>query len=51
MDLKEFYIALGYKGNLIKQYFQKCKFKKDIKINCVFTDKKTMTGKNKKKIR
>ena len=24
---KEFYIALGYKGNLIKQYFQKCKFR------------------------
>ena len=37
---KEFYIALGYKGNLIKQYFQKCKFRKGIKVNCIFTGKK-----------
>ena len=47
---KEFYIALGYKGNLIKQYFQKCKFRKDIKINCIFTGKKTMTGGRIKKL-
>ena len=47
---KEFYIALGYKGSLIKQYFQKCKIGKDIKINCVFTGKKTMTGGRIKKL-
>ena len=47
---KEFYIALGYKGSLIKQYFQKCKIRKDIKINCVFTGKKTMTGGRIKKL-
>ena len=47
---KEFYIALGYKGNLIKQYFQKCKFRKGIKVNCIFTGKKTMTGGRIKKI-
>ena len=29
---KEFIIALGYKGNLIKKYFAKTKFRKKIKI-------------------
>ena len=41
---KEFYIALGYKGEIIQKYFQKCKLKKGIKINCIKTGKKTMTG-------
>ncbi len=41
---KEFYIALGYKGNLIKDYFKKKKFHKSIKINLVDTGKNTMTG-------
>lgn len=41
---KDFYIALGYKGELIQEYFQKCKLKKGIKINCIKTGRKTMTG-------
>tara|TARA_B100000767_G_C19696759_1_gene506514 strand:- start:131 stop:826 length:696 start_codon:yes stop_codon:yes gene_type:complete len=41
---KEFYIATGYKGNLIKRYFKEYKFNKDIKVNCIDTGKKTMTG-------
>ena len=41
---KEFYIALGYKGEVIQKYFQSCKLKKGIKINCIKTGKKTMTG-------
>jgi glucose-1-phosphate cytidylyltransferase len=41
---KEFYIALGYKGEIIQKYFQNCKLKKGIKINCIKTGKKTMTG-------
>ena len=39
---KEFYIALGYKGSLIKKYFKNKKF--GWKINLVDTGKKTMTG-------
>ncbi len=39
---KEFYIALGYKGEVIKKYFNK-KFY-DWKINLVETGKNTMTG-------
>ena len=41
---KEFYIALGYKGDIIKKYFQKKKFGKDIKINLINTGINTMTG-------
>ena len=41
---KEFYVALGYKGNVIKEYFKKQKFNKDIKINLIDTGKSTMTG-------
>jgi len=41
---KEFYIALGYKGEIIKKYFIKKKFSKDIKINLIETGKNTMTG-------
>ena len=38
----EFYIALGYKGNVIKNYFKNKKL--SWKINLVDTGKKTMTG-------
>jgi glucose-1-phosphate cytidylyltransferase len=38
----EFYIALGYKGNVIKNYFRKKKF--NWKINLINTGKNTMTG-------
>jgi glucose-1-phosphate cytidylyltransferase len=38
----EFYIALGYKGNVIQEYFKKNPFK--CKINLINTGKKTMTG-------
>ena len=40
---KEFYIALGYKGEIIKKYFEKNKFF-DWKINLINTGLKTMTG-------
>ena len=39
---KEFYIALGYKGNVIKNFFKKNSF--GWNINLVETGKKTMTG-------
>jgi glucose-1-phosphate cytidylyltransferase len=38
----EFYIALGYKGNIIQKYFKKNHFK--CKINLINTGKNTMTG-------
>jgi glucose-1-phosphate cytidylyltransferase len=38
----EFYIALGYKGNVIKNYFKNQKF--NWKINLINTGKNTMTG-------
>ena len=41
---KDFIIALGYKGNLIKKYFSQSKFNKKIKIQLVDTGLKTMTG-------
>ena len=40
--LNEFYIALGYKGTIIKKYFKNRKTK--WKINLIDTGKKTMTG-------
>jgi len=40
--LKEFYIAIGYKGEIIKKYFNKNSF--GWKINLIETGKKTMTG-------
>ena len=40
----EFYIALGYKGEVIKNYFKKQKLDKKIKINLIDTGKNTMTG-------
>ena len=39
----DFYIALGYKGNVIKRYFRKFKNTK-LKINLIDTGLKTMTG-------
>ena len=39
---KEFYIALGYKGNVIKNYFKKNNF--GWNINLINTGLKTMTG-------
>ena len=41
---KEFYIALGYKGKIISNYFKRKKFPKDIKINLIKTGLNTMTG-------
>ena len=41
-DFKEFYIALGYKGKIIKDYFNKKKF--PWKINLIDTGLTTMTG-------
>ena len=39
---KEFYIALGYKGNVIKNYFKNNQF--NWKIHLIDTGKNTMTG-------
>ncbi len=41
--LKDFYIALGYKGSVIKKYFKKNKFSK-WNIRLIETGLKTMTG-------
>ena len=45
----EFYIALGYKGNVIRDYFKKNSFK--WKINLIETGLKTMTGGRIKKLK
>jgi glucose-1-phosphate cytidylyltransferase len=45
----EFYIALGYKGNVIRDYFKKNQFK--WKINLIETGLKTMTGGRIKKLK
>ena len=39
----DFYIALGYKGNIIRSYFSKNQIK-NCKINLINTGEKTMTG-------
>jgi glucose-1-phosphate cytidylyltransferase len=39
---KDFYVALGYKGHIIKKYFKNKKF--DWNINLIETGQKTMTG-------
>ena len=39
---KDFYLALGYKGNIIKKYFKNKKLK--WKVNLVDTGINTMTG-------
>jgi glucose-1-phosphate cytidylyltransferase len=46
---KNFYIALGYKGKVIKNYFKKKKF--DWNINLIDTGKNTMTGGRLKKLK
>ena len=46
---KDFYIALGYKGNVIKNYFKKNKFSWNIKL--VDTGINTMTGGRIKKLK
>jgi len=45
----DFYIALGYKGKVIKQYFKRNKFPK-WNIKLIDTGKKTMTGGRLKKL-
>ncbi|MAU58248.1 MAG: glucose-1-phosphate cytidylyltransferase [Flavobacteriaceae bacterium] len=40
---KDFYIALGFKGEVIKKYFKKKKIK-NWNVNLIETGKKTMTG-------
>tara|TARA_B100000989_G_scaffold121345_3_gene89556 strand:+ start:3465 stop:4160 length:696 start_codon:yes stop_codon:yes gene_type:complete len=40
----EFFIAVGYKGYLIKNYFKNKKIDKKIKIHLIETGKNTMTG-------
>ena len=47
---KDFYIALGYKGNVIKSYFKNKKFN-NWNINLVETGKNTMTGGRLKKLK
>tara|TARA_A100001011_G_scaffold312565_1_gene330058 strand:- start:1085 stop:1783 length:699 start_codon:yes stop_codon:yes gene_type:complete len=39
---KEFYVALGYKGDVIRKYFKN--FKKDWKVNLIDTGSDTFTG-------
>ena len=42
---KDFYIALGYKGQIIRKYFSNKKnLKKDIRINLIDTGSNTLTG-------
>tara|TARA_B100000242_G_scaffold268347_1_gene218400 strand:- start:243 stop:944 length:702 start_codon:yes stop_codon:yes gene_type:complete len=48
---KEFYVAVGYKGEVIQNYFKNCKLKKGIEINCINTGKNTMTGGRIKKLK
>ena len=40
----EFILALGYKGNVIKSYFNKKKNKFPYKVKCVDTGRNTLTG-------
>ena len=47
----EFYIALGYKGEVIKRYFKKKKLNNKIKIHLIKTGKNTMTGGRLKKLK
>ena len=42
-NFKEFYIAVGYKSNVIKNYFKNNKIK-NCKINLIHTGENTMTG-------
>ena len=45
----QFYIALGYKGKIIRNFFKKNKFK--WKVNLIDTGKNTMTGGRLKRIK
>jgi len=45
---KDFYVALGYKGQIIKQYFKKNSF--NWNVNLIETGQKTMTGGRLKRI-
>ena len=45
---KEFFIALGYKGEVLKNYFNN--FNKELKINLIDTGSDTMTGGRLKKL-
>ena len=47
----EFFIDLGYKGKVIKEYFKKKQFTKKIKIHLIETGKNTMTGGRLKKLK
>ena len=47
----EFLIALGYKGKIIKEYFKKKKFNKQISIKLIETGISTMTGGRLKKLK
>ena len=40
----DFYLALGYKSEVIKKYIKSIKFPKKVKINLIDTGQKTMTG-------
>ena len=40
----DFILALGYKGNVIKNYFSKKRSKFSFKVKCVNTGKNTLTG-------
>tara|TARA_Y100001958_G_C21132639_1_gene473553 strand:+ start:265 stop:966 length:702 start_codon:yes stop_codon:yes gene_type:complete len=40
----DFYLALGYKSNVIRKYVKSTKFTKNVKINLIDTGQKTMTG-------
>ena len=46
---KDFYIALGYKGHVIKNFFKKNSFKWN--VNLINTGKNTMTGGRLKRLR
>ena len=39
-----FYLALGYKSEIIRKYIKSTKFSKNVKINLIDTGQKTMTG-------
>lgn len=49
-DFKDFIIALGYKGEIIKDHFKKFK-KKNVNINLIDTGQNTMTGGRLKRIK
>ena len=48
---KEFFLALGYKGGIIKKYFNKEKKNLSWKINLIDTGLNTMTGGRLKKLK